>query len=91
MAVILKRFNGRVLRLRGVIHAAQLTGGFSGLGRLCREDHCALREIQMHIALQMNRKAEVRACWKHDCTAASLARRFNRRVDAVGIQLLPCS
>ena len=54
----------------GIIGAAVVAGLVAGIGRVGGKNCAALAEIQVHLALEMNRKTEIRAGRKEDQAAA---------------------
>jgi hypothetical protein len=68
------------VRLGRIVGATVVAGLLTGLGRIGGQNRAALAQIQVHLALQMNRKAEIRTRRKNNYTPASCCRGVNRAI-----------
>ena len=76
------------LRLGSVIHSAQLPGRFTRLRRGGCLDYCALREIEVNIALKPDGEAKIGPTRKHHRSTARCCRCFYGSVHGRRIELL---
>jgi len=75
----------RLQRTGGVVDAAIVAGGFTGLGRVCGQDRAAARKIEFDLALEAKREAEIVACGEDQRASACGGDGFDRLVDRGGI------
>src|SRR5271170_5684417 len=64
-----------------VVGAAVVAGGLAGQWRFSRNDRTTLREIEVDVTAQVDRKTDISSGWKIDGPAAGSCSSFNSLVD----------
>src|SRR5450631_1684588 len=90
MAVILIGVPLR-LWLRCIVNAPVVAGGLAGKRGLSSHNCAAFLEMQAHMALEVNREAEIHSRREENHTATRCLCRFDGVIHSVGIQRLAVS
>src|ERR1700733_6584330 len=88
--VVLVRFPFAV-GLGCIVGSPVIASGLAGQRRVGRQNRAALREIQMHMAPKMNRKAKVGSGGEVDGPSSSTHRSLNCLIDSRGVERLSVS
>ena len=76
------------LRLGGIVHATVVAGLLVGTRAVRGQNRAPLLQVQVHIALQTNRKAKIRPRREQHHPTAHCGCRFNRMIHRTRIQRL---